>query len=67
MFILSKCSKYGECFGFVRFYEVKNFHKLQQVIDDVWMRPFKLRGSLDKFARNQNAIEFFSRSDSEFG
>jgi hypothetical protein len=51
VYIPNKRDKRGNRFGFVRFKEVKDIESLSSRLEDVWVRMYKLRINLSRFAR----------------
>lgn len=49
MYSLSKKSKDGRRFGFVRFLDVKNQKELEKHLDQIWINGRKLRVNLTKY------------------
>lgn len=53
IYVSKKKSKTGQPFGFVRFVEVTDIGRLENVLDQIWITLFKLMVNLARFERNE--------------
>ncbi|AET02659.2 DUF4283 domain protein [Medicago truncatula] len=51
VFVPSKCNANGECYGFVRFANVRNVSKLLNAVNDVYFGNYRVRAKLVRFDR----------------
>jgi hypothetical protein len=56
VYIPKKKDKWGRCFGFVKFLEVKNVAELSSRLEDVWVYTFHLRINLSYFGRDKKQV-----------
>jgi RNA recognition motif-containing protein len=53
VYIPKKLDKQGRKFGFVKYREVRDARELLVRLEDIWIRTFKLRVNLSRFAKGE--------------